>query len=135
MCRCSTGGCCIYSCVAAPEAEAWAVAPHALLTACRTVRFHVAQIVLLGVVTSAGPAGKGDPLQELTLHTLPDYSVPTDNVIMTCATGTAAGRIFMGGADGRLYEVTYGSGRGGRCRKVRRSGRTPTTPCRASGVD
>lgn len=74
--------------------------------------------MLLGVATSAGPAGSGDPLQELTLQPLEDYSAPSDNVIMTCVAGTAGGRIFMGGADGRLYELKYGGGRGGKCRKV-----------------
>lgn len=73
-------------------------------------------MVLLGVVTSAGPSGQGDQLQELALHPLPGYSVPSDNVIMACAAGTAAGRVFLGGGDGRLYEIKYAAL--GKCRKV-----------------
>ena len=30
-----------------------------------------------------------------------------------------AGRIFMGGADGRLYELKYAAGRSAGCKKVR----------------
>jgi len=76
--------------------------------------------VLLGVATAAGGGGRGDPQHELSLQPLPEYSVPSDNVIMASVAGTAAGRIFMGGADGRLYELKYGGGgRGGKCKKVR----------------
>lgn len=35
------------------------------------------------------------------------FSLPTDNVRMLCVCGTPAGRIFLGGEDGCLYEMTY----------------------------
>ncbi|KAL7747465.1 hypothetical protein RI367_007221 [Sorochytrium milnesiophthora] len=34
-------------------------------------------------------------------------NVPTDGVTISCVTGTAQGRIFMGGNDGHLYEYVY----------------------------
>ena len=38
---------------------------------------------------------------------MPLYSLPTDNVIMTCFASSAGGRLFMGGADGNLCEIQY----------------------------
>ena len=35
------------------------------------------------------------------------FSVPTDDVRMLSVCGTTAGRIFLGGEDGCLYEMTY----------------------------
>lgn len=39
--------------------------------------------------------------------------LPADGVLATCLATSAAGRIFMGGDDGHLYEVTYSAGDGG----------------------
>lgn len=72
------------------------------------------QVVLLGVCCSDN--------DDLQLQPLPLYSCPTDGVTMTCVTATKAGRIFMGGADGHLYELCYVGGGmrwGKRCYKVR----------------
>lgn len=41
------------------------------------------------------------------LHPNPVFSIPSDNIYMTCITGTQSGRIFMGGKDGCVYEVAY----------------------------
>jgi nuclear pore complex protein Nup155 len=64
------------------------------------------QIVLLGVCISPSPAG-GDQYEQLSLQPMPLYSLPSDNVIMTCVASSAAGRLFMGGSDGNLYEIQY----------------------------
>lgn len=66
----------------------------------------MAQVVLLGVCISDLDAAAGD----LQLQPLPLYACPTDGVTMTCVSATAAGRVFMGGADGHLYELCYASG-------------------------
>lgn len=43
------------------------------------------------------------------MHLQPEplFHLPTDNVGMMCVEGTPEGRIFLGGKDGSLYEVTY----------------------------
>jgi nuclear pore complex protein Nup155 len=86
--------------------------------------------VLLGVCISAGPGGGGgggggDAYEALLLQPLPLYSLPSDNVIMTCVASSAAGRLFLGGADGHVYELQYAaadSWRQRRCSKVRLTG-------------
>eukprot|EP00873_Tetraselmis_striata_P006108 jgi/Tetstr1/426372/TSEL_016684.t1 len=91
-----------------------------VLVLCTTV-----EIVLLGVCCSKGPGGAGDEWQELSLQPLPLYTISSDNVVMTCVASTNSGRIFLGGADGHLYEVLYTSGDGWRqrrCSKVCHSG-------------
>lgn len=91
-----------------------------LLVLCTTT-----EIVLLGVCCSRGAGGGGDDCEELTLQPLPLYSVPADNVTMVSVAATADGRIFMGGADGHLYELQYSSGdswRSKRCQKVCHTG-------------
>lgn len=62
----------------------------------------------------------GDPYDEITLQTLPEYTVPTDGVTMTCITCTDKGLIFLAGRDGHVYEMQYTAGSGWykRCRKV-----------------
>jgi nuclear pore complex protein Nup155 len=79
------------------------------------------QIVLLGVCTSPAKAGGSDAHEELSLQPMPLYSLPSDNVIMTCFASSASGRIFMGGSDGHVYELQYAatdSWRQRRCSKV-----------------
>jgi len=49
--------------------------------------------------------------EELALQPLPLYAVPADNVTMCAVAATPAGRIFLGGSDGKLYEVMYEGGR------------------------
>ena len=82
-----------------------------------------AQIVLLGVCLAPGPGGDdGVPSsEEVTLQPLPLYAVPSDNVTMCAVAAGPNGRIFLGGADGHLYEVVYAPGdtwRARRCYKV-----------------
>ncbi|PRW05942.1 nuclear pore complex Nup155 isoform B [Chlorella sorokiniana] len=91
-----------------------------LLVLCTTT-----EIVLLGVCCSPGPSGSGDACEELTLQPLPLYSVPADNVTMVSVASTADGRIFLGGADGHLYELQYSasdSWRSKRCQKICHTG-------------
>jgi nuclear pore complex protein Nup155 len=52
----------------------------------------------------------------MTLTPLSNYSVQTDAVSMTACAHSASGAIFLGGADGHMYEIDYG--KHGRCRKV-----------------
>ncbi|KAF8069564.1 NUP155 [Scenedesmus sp. PABB004] len=83
------------------------------------------QIVLLGVCTGPSRVGGGDAYEELSLQPMPLYSLPSDNTIMTCFASSAAGRIFLGGADGHVYELAYAasdSWRQRRCTKVRVTG-------------
>jgi nuclear pore complex protein Nup155 len=83
------------------------------------------EIVLLGVCCSAGPGGGGDAVEELALQPLPLYSVPSDNVTVVCVAPASGGRIFLGGADGNLYELQYAaadSWRARRCAKVCHTG-------------
>lgn len=48
-----------------------------------------------------------DDFAEMHLHPNPVFSIPSDNIYMTCMTGTQSGRIFLGGKDGCVYEVAY----------------------------
>jgi nuclear pore complex protein Nup155 len=78
--------------------------------------------VLLGVCTSPAKGGGSDAFEELSLQPMPLYSLPSDNVIMTCFAASDSGRIFLGGSDGHVYEVQYAatdSWRQRRCSKVR----------------
>ncbi|KAL3691956.1 hypothetical protein R1sor_005607 [Riccia sorocarpa] len=77
------------------------------------------ELVLLGVCCSASSDGS-DQFAEVSLQLLPEYTISTDGVTMTCITTTEEGRIFLGGRDGHLYELLYTSGMRwqSRCRKV-----------------
>ena len=48
-----------------------------------------------------------DGFAEMHLQPDPLFSIPSDNVYMSCITGTFQGRIFTGGRDGCLYEIAY----------------------------
>ncbi|KAI4313702.1 hypothetical protein L6164_026659 [Bauhinia variegata] len=76
------------------------------------------ELILVGVCCT-GVDGS-DPFAEVSLQTLPDYTVPSDGVTMTCITCTDKGRIFLAGRDGHIYELLYSTGSGWqkRCRKV-----------------
>lgn len=78
-----------------------------------------AELILVGVCCS-GTADGTDPYAELSLQPLPEYTVPSDGVTMTCITCTDKGRIFLAGRDGHIYELQYNTGSGWqkRCRKV-----------------
>ncbi|CAH8382442.1 unnamed protein product [Eruca vesicaria subsp. sativa] len=77
------------------------------------------ELVLVGVCCTEGPDGR-DPYAEISVQPLPDYTISSDGVAMTCVTCTNKGRIFMAGRDGHIYELLYttGSGWHKRCRKV-----------------
>lgn len=52
---------------------------------------------------------------------LPLYAAPSDGVTMCCVAGGPGGRVFLGGADGHLYELVYAASdtwRAKRCYKV-----------------
>ena len=82
--------------------------------------------MLLGVCVGPAKPGGADAFETLSLQPMPLYAVPSDNVVMTCAaTSGATGRIFLGGADGHLYELTYAATDGWRrrrCAKTRVTG-------------
>lgn len=95
-------------------------------------RVLLPQIVLLGVCISPSPAG-GDLYEQLSLQPMPLYSLPSDNVVMTCFASSAGGRLFMGGSDGNLYEIQYeatDTWRRRRCSKVREGGAVVGGICR-----
>ncbi|KDP38115.1 hypothetical protein JCGZ_04758 [Jatropha curcas] len=77
------------------------------------------ELILVGACCSGGGDGT-DPYAEVSLQPLPDYTIPSDGVTMTCITCTDKGRIFLAGRDGHIYELQYttGSGWHKRCRKV-----------------
>lgn len=77
------------------------------------------QLVLVGVCCTEGPDGR-DPYAEISVQPLPDYTISSDGVTMTCITCTNKGRIFTAGRDGHIYELLYttGSNWQKRCRKV-----------------
>ncbi|XP_035916028.1 nuclear pore complex protein Nup154 [Anopheles stephensi] len=88
------------------------------------------EIVVLGV--TFGDANNGTPNRSLSgqnseemqlMHT-PIFVLNTDNVAIMCVQGTDDGRIFLGGRDGCLYEVSYQAESnwfGKRCRKINHS--------------
>ncbi|PPS07060.1 hypothetical protein GOBAR_AA13586 [Gossypium barbadense] len=77
------------------------------------------ELILVGVCCSGG-GDNSDPYAEVSLQPLPEYSIPSDGVTMTCISCTDKGRIFMAGRDGHIYELHYttGSGWHKHCRKV-----------------
>ena len=81
--------------------------------------FPCYQLILVGVCCSGGGDGT-DPYAEISLQPLPEYTVPSDGVTMTCVACTDIGRIFLAGRDGHVYELHYttGSGWHKRCRKI-----------------
>ena len=48
-----------------------------------------------------------DQFAEMHLQPEPLFHLPSDNVAMMCVEGTPEGRLFLGGKDGCLYEMTY----------------------------
>ena len=68
------------------------------------------------------PGPSGEPAAQVSLQPLPLYSVSADNVTMVTVAGTAEGRIFLGGADGNLYELLYSTGEGWRSKRCSKVG-------------
>jgi nuclear pore complex protein Nup155 len=85
-----------------------------------------AEVVLLGVCVGPAAPGSGDAFESLSLQPMPLYAAPSDGVVTTCAAASAkTGRIFLGGADGHVYELTYSrtdSWRSRRCARARVTG-------------
>ncbi|XP_057777560.1 nuclear pore complex protein NUP155-like isoform X1 [Salvia miltiorrhiza] len=77
------------------------------------------ELILVGVCCSGSSDGT-DPYAEVSLQPLPEYTIPSDGVTMTCITCTDRGHIFLAGRDGHVYELQYttGSGWQKRCRKI-----------------
>eukprot|EP01018_Ginkgo_biloba_P001309 Gb_24664 [translate_table: standard] len=77
------------------------------------------ELILLGVCCTSSGDGT-DPYAELSLQPLPEYTIPSDGVTMTCVACTDKGHIFLAGRDSHIYEMQYTSGSGwhSRCRKV-----------------
>lgn len=61
-----------------------------------------------------------DPYAEISLQPLPEYTMPSDNVTMTCVACTDNGQIYLTGRDGHIYELQYTTGSAWRkpCRKI-----------------
>ncbi|PIA46100.1 hypothetical protein AQUCO_01600399v1 [Aquilegia coerulea] len=77
------------------------------------------ELILVGVCCTGRGDGT-DPYSEVSLQPLPEYTIPSDGVTMTCITCTSTGHIYLAGRDGHVYELQYttGSGWQRRCRKV-----------------
>ncbi|KAK9130246.1 hypothetical protein Sjap_010733 [Stephania japonica] len=77
------------------------------------------ELILVGVCCTGRGDGT-DPYAEVSLQPLPEYTIPSDGVTMTCVACTSKGQIFLAGRDGHVYEVQYttGSGWNKRCRKI-----------------
>ncbi|KAG9140609.1 hypothetical protein Leryth_022498 [Lithospermum erythrorhizon] len=77
------------------------------------------EIILVGVCCTRGGDGT-DPFAEVTLQPLPEYTIPSDGVTMTCISCTDKGHIFLAGRDGHIYEMQYTTGSvwHKRCRKI-----------------
>ncbi|XP_052750627.1 nuclear pore complex protein Nup154 [Galleria mellonella] len=82
------------------------------------------EIVVLGVTFSSSKNDTSSEFQEIHLVPEPVFVLPTDGVSMMCVKSNAKGRIFMGGKDGCLYEITYQAQLGWfgkHCKKVNHS--------------
>lgn len=84
------------------------------------------EIVILGVTfgDQTISLGSTSPYDEMQLMNKPIFIVSTDNVAITTIVGSDDSRIFMGGRDGNLYEISYQnepSWFGKRCKKINHS--------------
>ncbi|KAL0908738.1 hypothetical protein M5K25_023246 [Dendrobium thyrsiflorum] len=77
------------------------------------------ELLLIGVCCTASADGT-DPFAEISLQPLPEYTMPSDGVTMTCFACMDNGQIYVAGRDGHIYEIQYTTGSGWRkpCRKV-----------------
>lgn len=60
-----------------------------------------------GVTFSSNKSESSAEFEEMHLVPEPVFVMPTDGVCMMSVKSTSKGRIFMGGKDGCLYEITY----------------------------
>ncbi|KAI5633066.1 hypothetical protein NE865_14194 [Phthorimaea operculella] len=82
------------------------------------------EIVVLGVTFSSSKGDDTNGFEEIHLVPEPVFVLPTDGVPMMSVKSTAKGRIFLGGKDGCLYEITYQAQLGWfgkHCKKVNHS--------------
>lgn len=84
------------------------------------------EIVILGVTFGDTTVSltSSSPYDEMQLMNKPIFILNTDNVAITTVTGTEDSRIFLGGRDGSLYEISYQnepSWFGKRCKKINHS--------------
>lgn len=63
------------------------------------------EIILLGIAFNA-PSFPGRPRQKMNIYRT-EMSVSSDNINMTQICATDAGRIFMRGNNGNIYELAY----------------------------
>lgn len=64
-------------------------------------------IFISGVTFSNSKQDGTAEFEEIQLVPEPVFVLPTDGVSMLCVKSNSKGRIFMGGKDGCLYEITY----------------------------
>ena len=88
------------------------------------------EIIVLGVTfgdntkSITTPSFLSSSFEEMQLMNKPIFVLNTDNVAITCIEGTNDGRIFLGGRDGCLYEISYqaeSNWLGKRCKKINHS--------------
>lgn len=90
------------------------------------------EVIVLGVtfgdttktISSPSRAFVSSTYEEMQLMNKPIFVINTDNISMNCIEGTADGRIFLGGRDGCLYEISYQAESnwfGKRCKKINHS--------------
>ncbi|GIL76872.1 hypothetical protein Vretifemale_6406 [Volvox reticuliferus] len=92
-------------CLTEPKAGVFLPAIRYIIVLCTA-----AEIVMLGVCPSrrgnSGDDWEGVP-EDIILQPLPLYSISADNILFTSCVAGPAGRIFLGGADGCVYELSY----------------------------
>lgn len=64
-------------------------------------------VLSISGVTFSSSKSEGAAFEEMHLVPEPVFVLPTDGVSMMSVKSTSNGRIFMGGKDGCLYEITY----------------------------
>jgi nuclear pore complex protein Nup155 len=90
------------------------------------------EVIVLGVtfgdttktISSPSRAFVSSTYEEMQLMNKPIFVLNTDNISINCVAGTADGRIFLGGRDGCLYEISYQAESnwfGKRCKKINHS--------------
>lgn len=77
------------------------------------------ELLLIGVCCATSADGTY-PYAEISLQPLPEYTMPSDGVTMTCVACMDKGQIYVSGRDGHIYEIQYTTGSGWRkpCRKI-----------------
>lgn len=82
---------------------------------------HILVLCTTTEISFIGICHEGDDFEEISMEKLSQYTVSSDNVSMISFSSSKDGRIFLGGSDGNLYEITYAAKdtwRTKRCLKV-----------------